>query len=73
MTKHLDAKARLARDLEETATSQRAFALSVGSYQSIISRVLSGRIQPSLKLAVSIEKATEGRVPASSWVEEVAK
>lgn len=72
MTKKLDAKTRLAKDLEETATSQREFALSVGSYQSIISRILSGRIQPSLKLAVSIEKATDGRVPASLWVEDVA-
>ena len=49
---------------------QSEFARLVGSTQATISKLESGGVQPSLDLAVRIERATAGAVPATSWVPE---
>jgi transcriptional regulator with XRE-family HTH domain len=59
--------------LKEKGTSQEAFAAVVGASQGQISRLLSGARGPGLDLAMKIEKATAGAVPASSWVEKKSR
>tara|TARA_R110002020_G_scaffold474099_3_gene704524 strand:- start:663 stop:872 length:210 start_codon:yes stop_codon:yes gene_type:complete len=54
--------------LNSSGLSQRAFAEQVGIDPSYLSLLVSGQKRPSLKLAVSIEKATGGKVPCVSWV-----
>lgn len=48
--------------------SQVAWARRLGVSTSHMSGLLSGKKLPSLELAVRIERATGGRVPAASWV-----
>ena len=50
--------------------SQREFAERIGVDQSIVSRLEARRTVPSLVLAMQIEDATEGFVPARYWVEK---
>lgn len=57
--------------LAHNGLSQRAFAERVGAHYTIISRVVGGKMTPTLELAVRIERETNGEVPASSWVPEV--
>ncbi|WP_299945299.1 helix-turn-helix transcriptional regulator [uncultured Ruegeria sp.] len=59
----------LANHLAAENISQRDFAVLVESHQSIISRIINGRLRPSLEMAFAIERATNGAVPASHWVE----
>jgi len=59
----------LASYLTRTGKSQRAFAAEVGVDPSVLSRFISNAASPSLKTAVSIERATDGAVPASIWVD----
>lgn len=47
--------------------SQRDFAERVGSHQSIISRIVRGKIRPGIDLAYAIEAETNGSVKASFW------
>lgn len=54
--------------LTENRIRQEDFAVSVGSTQATISKLASGGVRPGLDLAVAIERATGGEVPASSWV-----
>lgn len=58
--------------LSNAGMTQREFAAKVGVDQSIISRlskdVNKGGMTPSLDLAFRIQRATRGKVPASSWV-----
>ena len=49
---------------------QSEFAALVGSTQATISKLVNGSVQPSLDLAVRIERVTAGAVPATSWVPE---
>lgn len=49
---------------------QADFAASIGSTQSMVSRLINGAATPSLALAAKIERVTAGAVPASSWVPE---
>lgn len=49
-------KARLARDLGVTV--------------SLVGAWLTGRKQPSLTLAVALERVTRGLVPATAWADE---
>lgn len=55
--------------LIKAAYTQKRFADAVGVDQSVISKLSRGRTSPGLDLAVKIERATGGAVPASSWVE----
>lgn len=53
--------------LEKNKLSQSEAAALIGTVPSHISRLLSGRRKPGLRMALLIEKATGGSVPASSW------
>lgn len=57
---------------KERGYSQGQFAKIVSTDQSIISRIERGDITPSLRLAVEIERATGGQIPASIWVQTVS-
>lgn len=65
---HHDAMSKLKSYLTLKRMSQRAFAARIGVDPSIISRLTRGEMTPSLQLAVEIEAATKGFIPAKSWV-----
>lgn len=67
MKHHEEPAEKLRTFLSSGGISQRAFAESVGSHQSILSRVMMRKINPSLKLAVRIQTATGGVVRADAW------
>ncbi len=54
--------------LKETGTRQAELAKRVGVSFGHMSALVNGDKTPGLELAVRIEDATEGRVPARSWV-----
>lgn len=54
--------------IQNSGDSQRAWAARLEISQSYLSLLLKGEKVPSLELAVRIERATGGRVPAISWV-----
>ncbi|MFB9223554.1 helix-turn-helix domain-containing protein [Paracoccus cavernae] len=54
--------------LQSSKVTQAEFAASVAVKQGTVSKLISGRILPSLKLAQRIDAATGGRVPVGSWV-----
>lgn len=58
--------------LKSHAIRQEDFAGQIGSTQATVSRLANGTSRPSLDLAVAIERATGGSVPATSWVPDVA-
>ena len=60
--------ARLAAYLDERGLTQTAFAALADVPGPQVSMWLSGRRCPGLASALKIERATEGAVPASSWV-----
>ena len=53
--------------LEEAGIGQALFAESIAVTQATISRLASGKMTPSLELALKIEIVTKGAVPMSSW------
>ena len=57
----------LAQYLEHQKLRQAVFAERVGKTQATISRIVNGDAQPSLDLALSIQRETGGRVPVWSW------
>lgn len=61
-----------AKWLDSDAETQSAFARKIGISRSYLSEIASGKKRPSLALAFKIESATEGAIPASSWVSEAA-
>lgn len=50
------------------AVRQHEFATIVGVSQATVSKLINGSVQPSLDLAVRIQRATGGAVPADSWI-----
>jgi transcriptional regulator with XRE-family HTH domain len=58
--------------LRDNGISQAAFAARVGVGQATVSKLCAGQIAPSLQTAAAIEKATNGAVPMSSWIESAA-
>jgi DNA-binding transcriptional regulator YdaS (Cro superfamily) len=54
--------------LKEVGISQKAFADQLGVDPSVVSRFIARTARPGLELAVKIEDATGGAVPARSWV-----
>lgn len=54
--------------LQSRGIKQGEFAEAVGVQQATVSRLASGKLVPSLELAVAIERATNRAVLASSWV-----
>jgi transcriptional regulator with XRE-family HTH domain len=53
--------------LADSDETQAAFAERVRTTPATISRILSGTMRPGLDLAIEIEKATDGAVPANAW------
>jgi DNA-binding transcriptional regulator YdaS (Cro superfamily) len=60
----------IATYLVSTKTKQSALAAAVGVSRGYLSELVGGTKRPSLELAVAIERATAGAVPATSWVPE---
>lgn len=50
--------------------SQADFASGIGTSQSMVSKIESLGVKPSLEIAFLIEDVTGGAVPARSWVAE---
>lgn len=59
---------KLSEYLERHTESQLDFGQRVQLHQSVVSRFSKGLAKPSLETAFKIERATNGEVPASSWV-----
>lgn len=72
MDKEISRRADLGGYLTKQGISQSDFAEIVNSRQSIISRIVNGKIRPSLDLAYRIEVATDKAVPAISWASPIA-
>ncbi|AYO80455.1 helix-turn-helix domain-containing protein [Sphingobium yanoikuyae] len=53
--------------LEAENQTQAEFAERVRTTPATISRLISGTLRPGLDLALAIDEATGGRVPASTW------
>jgi len=67
---HKDGMKNLLEYRKAFGLTQRELADDVGVDQSVISRFERGQARPRLSVAVAIERATGGEVPASSWVAE---
>lgn len=65
---HHIAMSKLKEYLTLNGLSQRAFAECIGVDPSIVSRLSREEMTPSLQLAADIEAATNGDIPATSWV-----
>lgn len=61
---------KLSSYLSSQKITQRQFAEAVGVDQSVVSRLTRLEMMPSLELAVKIQNATGGAVPATSWIPE---
>lgn len=58
----------LALYLLQNGLTQKKFAETLNVDQATISKLVRGRLMPSLELAVAIQRETGGAVPAASWV-----
>lgn len=56
--------------LTKNDVRQAAFATGIGVSKGYVTELLNGSKTPSLQLAFRIEAATQGAVPASSWVQQ---
>lgn len=63
MSNHLT----LSEWLERSEVSKADFARELEYDPSNLSKLLRGKARPSLKVAVRIERITEGAVPATGW------
>ncbi len=57
----------LAQYLKDNKIKQEDFAERIGRTQAMVSRLVSGKAQPSPDLAADIEKETSGEVPFHVW------
>ena len=58
--------------LESQKLSQRDFAAQLGWDRTILSRIMTGALEPTLERAAAIEAATGGAVPMQAWVPPAA-
>lgn len=58
---------QLQQYLTQNNIRQGSFAAAIGSSQSHVNDILSGRRSPSLKLAANIARETKGVVPIKAW------
>lgn len=56
--------------ITRSGLSRAAWAAKIGISRSYLSDLLNGKKDPSLRVAVDIERLTAGAVPASSWMPE---
>lgn len=61
----------LKEHIERSGKTQTAWADLLGISKGYLSDIVNGNRVPSLEVAVAIERATDGRVLASSWVPPV--
>ncbi|KHQ50357.1 MULTISPECIES: helix-turn-helix domain-containing protein [Mameliella] len=54
--------------IDESGESQKVWAERLGVSGAYMSLLVNGKKQPSLELAVRIDRVTGGKVPATSWV-----
>ncbi|MBV7408184.1 helix-turn-helix transcriptional regulator [Maritimibacter sp. DP1N21-5] len=57
---------------KRSGMTRTAMAEALGIGRAYLSLLENGRKRPSLELAFAIERATNGEVPASSWIEDAA-
>lgn len=62
--------ANLRSHLDGTGEKQGDFAKCIGISPAYLSQILAGSRTPSLEIAIAIEDATRGAVPARSWVKK---
>ena len=58
----------LARYLAKRGMTQSEFAVRIESPPCMVSQYAAGKRLPGLAVALAIEEATEGEVPARYWV-----
>jgi plasmid maintenance system antidote protein VapI len=58
----------LSRWLDTSGRDRDALANTLGISRSYLDRLCAGRARPSLALALRLDQATFGAVPATSWV-----
>jgi transcriptional regulator with XRE-family HTH domain len=63
----------LVKHLEDSKTSQTDFAQKAGLLASMISHYCNGSRRPGLDAALAIDKASGGKVPASTWSAKKAR
>ncbi len=68
--KHLNPMSSFVSFLKCSGLSHRDFAKKVQVDPSIISRLSTGKMTPSLKLAARIERITQGQIGATSWIKD---
>lgn len=61
-----------ANHIRDSGRTRAQWADELGVSRSFMSDLLNGNRRPSLELAVRIERATGGRVPAISWVPDAS-
>lgn len=61
---------KLNEHLKTHNIGRREFADLIGVDQSVLSRFCNSLARPGLDKAVAIERATDGAIPASYWVDE---
>lgn len=66
-TRRLTVGERLAVRLEETGLNQSELSARLGVFDSAVSRWISNKRRPSLRMAIAIEKMLG--IPAESWLE----
>lgn len=58
--------------IKSSGERQTVWARRIGVSQSYLSSLISGRKEPSLRIAARIERLSNGAVPAASWVPDEA-
>lgn len=58
--------------IRSSGETRSAWAQRLGISKGYLSDLLNGKRVPSLEVAVAIQRATDGRIAADSWVPEVA-
>lgn len=56
--------------IDTSGRTRSDWAASLRISRAYLSDLLNGKATPSLAVAVRIERATGGAVPASSWIDE---
>ncbi len=59
---------RFRKHLKDTGETLVQFASRIGVSQSYLSEIAAFRKNPSLKVAVDIEDATDGKIPSRYWL-----
>lgn len=59
---------KLSDHLRRSGMTQAQFARALGVDQATVSKLCRRKLQPSLQLAVHIERLTDGEVPTASWI-----